>query len=38
MNGVTIAFTSYGIAAVISFLTAGLMVLIIKAMQLFAKK
>ncbi len=38
MDGAIVAFTSYAIAAIISFGTAGLMALIVKAMNAFAKK
>jgi hypothetical protein len=33
MDGVTVAFTTYAIAAVISMLTAGLMALIVKGIE-----
>ena len=33
MDGVTVAFTSYAIAAAISMLTAGLMALIVKGIE-----
>ncbi len=38
MTGIQVAFTSYAIAAIISFFTAGVMVVIVKAMALFSKK
>jgi hypothetical protein len=38
MNGTTVAFTSYAIAAIISFFTAGLMVLLVKVMNAVSKK
>ncbi len=37
-DGMTIAFTSYALAAVISFITAGLMALILKAINLTMRK
>ncbi len=38
MSGIQVAFTSYAIAALISFFTAAVMVVIVKAMGFFAKK
>jgi hypothetical protein len=38
MSGIQVAFTSYAIAAIISFFTAGVMVVIVKAMGLLSKK
>jgi hypothetical protein len=38
MTGIQVAFTSYAIAAIISFFTAGVMVVIVKAMAFFSKK
>ena len=37
-DGVTIAFTSDALAAVISFITAGLMAVILKAVNALGKK
>jgi hypothetical protein len=37
-NGVSVAFTSYALAAVISIVTAGLMALILKAVRFSSKK
>lgn len=38
MDGTFVAFASYGIAAAISFLTAALMTLIVKAMSIVSAK
>jgi hypothetical protein len=38
MTGMQVAFIGYGIAAAISFFTAGVMSVIVKAMGRFAKK
>jgi hypothetical protein len=38
MTGIQVAFTSYAIAAIISFFTAAVMAIIVKAMAFFSKK
>lgn len=37
-SGMSVALTSYALATVISFITAGLMALILKVVQRFSKK
>ena len=38
MTGIQVAFTTYAIAAIISFFTAAVMAVIVKAMAFFSKK